>query len=121
MTISFKDQTATVVRPAWVDERGDLIEDWSNAAEHDIDGCRLQPMATDEVLFSGATDSEGGVARNAVVIRWKLFLPDGADIEAHDRIRFRSELYEVDGEPLRWESPTGFLAHVETVLRRVEG
>ena len=43
MTVSFKNQTVTVVRPTeWIDERGDRFPNWETAAEHDLVGCRLQ-------------------------------------------------------------------------------
>lgn len=117
--ISFKNQTITVLRPTFVVERGDEVPDWSNPTQHLITGCRLQPMSADEVLFSGA--GGGGTARNAVVSRWKLLLPSGADITEHDRVRYADAVYEVDGFVQHWPSPTGALAHGEAVLRRVEG
>jgi hypothetical protein len=118
MTISFKIETVTVIRAAVVVERGDNMPDWVNATEHPLPGCRLQPMATDEVLFSGS--GSGGMARDAVVTRWKLFGPYDADLTALDRVR-AGVVYEVDGQVQRWRSPTGRLAHIEVVLRRVDG
>lgn len=119
MTVSFATDTVTVIRPAWIVERGDEIPDWSSASEHQITGCRVQPMSGEEVLFSGS--GGGGAARDAVISRWKLFAPTGADITERDRVRHQGVVYEVDGSIQRWPSPTGTLAHTEAVLQRVEG
>lgn len=119
MTISFKNQTVIVERAATIVERGDTLLDWSNTSDHELSGCRLQPMATDEVLFTGA--EQGGVARDAVITRWKLFGPYDGDLTARDRVQFEGTTYEVDGQVQRWRSPTGVLDHLECVLRLVEG
>lgn len=107
-------------------ERGDSLLDWSNTSEWNISACRLQPMATEEVQFTGSARSEGGTARNAVVTRWKVFGPDAPDdgvqdIDPLDRVRFRGIVYDVDGQIQWWPSPTGLLSHFECVLRRVDG
>lgn len=121
MTLSFKNQTITVIRPGTVLERGDDLLDWDSATEHFVDDCRLQPMATEEVLFTGSAASEGGTARDAVVTRWKWFGPYDADLDPRDRIRYEGIEYEVDGQVRRWPSPTERLAHAEAVFRRVDG
>jgi len=122
MTISFKNQAVTVVRPTeWIDERGDRFPNWETAAEHDLVGCRLQPMASDEVHFTGASDAEGGTARTAIITRWRLFTPVDPDLGPHDRVRYDGTVYEIDGQVQDWPSPTGMLAHSEVVLRRVDG
>lgn len=111
MTISFKNQTVTVIRPAWVNERGTLIPDWGNVTEHTVTGCRVQPAAGDEVHG----------LRDAVINRWNLYAPPAADIEATDRVRYAGIVYDVEGEIRRWPSPTGFLANTQATLQRVEG
>lgn len=124
--ISFKNQTIMVIRAGTVTERGDDLPDWSTATEHSIEDCRLQPMATEEIQFTGSTTSEGGSGRDAVITRWKLFGPDGSeegaqDIGPLDRVRFRGAVYDVHGQVQWWPSPTGVLAHFECVLKLVEG
>lgn len=122
MTLSFKNQTVTVVRAVdFIEERGDLFPDWSTAEEHQLDGCRLQPMASDEIHFTGTDDAEGGVARTAIITRWRLFTPPSPDLNPHDRVRYDGVVYEIDGQVLDWPSPTGMLAHSEVVLKRVDG
>lgn len=120
MTISFKNQTITVIRAGVVVERGDDMLDWDNATEYQLLGCRLQPMATDEVLFTGSAGG-GGVARDAIVTRWKVYGPASPDIGPRDRARVDGVVYEVDGQIQEWPSPTGTLAHSEFVLKVVAG
>ena len=122
MTISFKNQTVTVIRPVnYIEERGDRFPDWSTAEEHELRGCRVQPMASDEVLFSGSVTNEGGTARDGIVTRWKLFTSANPNLTPHDRIRYDGVVYEIDGQVLDWPSPTSALAHSEVVLKRVDG
>jgi hypothetical protein len=111
VTVSFATDTITVIRAAYVVERGNQVPDWSAATEHAVTGCRVQPMAGEEVL----------TGRDAVVNRRKLFAPATADITALDRVRFGGVTYEVESPILPWRSPTSLLAHVETTLKRVEG
>lgn len=118
--ISFKNQTVTVVRPTTIVERGDTMFNWDITTQHDISGCRLQPMATEEAHFTGSSQG-GGTARDAIVTRWMLFTPPGPDLTPYDRVRHGGVDYEVEGQVRNWPSPTGALVHSEVVLRRVDG
>lgn len=111
MGISFKRDTVTVIRPAWIVERGDRIADWGNATEHTVPGCRVQPVVGQEIHDN----------RDAIVTRWNLFAPSAADIESTDRVRHQGVVYEVEGDIRRWPSPTGALANTQATLQRVEG
>lgn len=113
MTISFKTQIITVIRPGTLLERGNQVDDWSSATEHQVTGCRLQPQAGQE----GA----GGRREDAVQRRWKLFAPQGADVTERDRVRHQGQVYEVAAYVQHWPSPTGTLAHVEATLQWWEG
>jgi len=110
--ISFKNQTVTVIRPAYIAERGNQVPDWTGATEHAVSGCRVQPAPGAE---------EQSTTRDAIVARWVLFAPAGADIESRDRIRHSGVVYDIDGDLRPWSSPTGALAHLEADLRRVDG
>lgn len=110
--ISFKTQTITVLRPGTRSERGDTIPDWATATTHTVPGCCVQPDNGDEVTDRG---------RDAVVRRWKVLGPAGADVTSLDRVRWDGADYDVDGPIASWSSPSGALAHVEFVIQRVEG
>lgn len=110
--ISFKNQTVTVIRPNYIAERGNQVPDWTGASEHQVTGCRVQPTVGGE---------EQSTTRDAIVARWTLFAPAGADIDARDRVRHNGLVYDIDGELRNWSSPTGSLAHIEADLLRVKG
>lgn len=107
----FDTSTVDVIRPIYVDERGDLVADWDNAAEHAEPGWLVQPIDTSAQLG----------LRDAVIARWRALAPATADVAADDRIRHAGVVYEVDGGIEPWATPPGMLQHVEIILKRVEG
>lgn len=112
---SWVDDTITVVRPSWTIQRGDRIADWSAPTEHDVTGCEVQPQSAAEITSTGA------VTRQAVAHELRVFAPAGADVDEHDRARYRGTLYEVTSVA-RWDAPAGSsLGHTEATLRRIEG
>lgn len=110
--ISFRTDTVTVLRApvVTVDYNNEEL-DWPNATETDVGGCGVQPERGTDYTID----------REAIVTRWRLFGPDGMDIEDTDRIRHNGVVYDIDGSVERWPSPTGALAHIEARLIRVEG
>jgi hypothetical protein len=100
--------------PEIVDPRyGDEQLDWPNAVVTVMPGLwALQPAAAGE--FTDPT-------RTAVVTRWNLFGPPGADLRATDRVDVDGITYAVDGEPQDWQAPGGRLDHTVAVLVKVEG
>lgn len=110
--ISFHRDTVTILRAGMVDDGyGNQTPDWSAPSRADVAGCRLQPLPVEDYTLD----------REAVTTRWRLFAPAGTDLRATDRVEHQDEVYEVEGDPERWPSPTGRLAHVEALLRRTEG
>lgn len=112
--VSFGRKTVTRLRATTVVERGDVVYVWTDPAELDIDGCVFQPIPSEEIQ----RDRQN---RDAVIRRWRLITPPGADITEHDRVSVDGDVYEVDGFVQRWHGPTGALAHDEIGLKRVEG
>jgi hypothetical protein len=108
------------MRPRWNDTitriRAPLVEDeygvaagrrdWDHASELRIPGCSIQPISGSKYTLD----------REAIVARWRLFAPDGADLQATDRIRSDGLVYEIDGDVQAWEG-----SHLESFLRRVIG
>ncbi|WP_431881573.1 phage head completion protein [Micromonospora chalcea] len=110
--ISYHRDTITVLRAALVDDGyGNEAPDWANPTRVDVTGCRLQPIPAEDYVLD----------REAVTTRWRLFAPPGIDLRATDRVEHNGAVYDVDGDPQRWPSPTGRLNHVEALLRRTEG
>lgn len=112
MSVSFHRDTVTVLRAGLVDDGyGNQVPDWSDPVRAEVTGCRLQPMPVEDYVLD----------REAVTTRWRLFAPEGTDLRATDRVEHDGVAYQVEGDPERWPSPTGRLAHVEALLRRTEG
>lgn len=112
---SFATVTLTVVRPPLINDHGTLVADWSdvdNLDEVPVPGCHYQP----------APSGTNANRRDASLVAWLAFLPAEVDVLATDGIRLPDgTLCEIDGEPARWTSPSGYLDHVELNLRRWEG
>jgi len=112
MLPSFARQTVDRIRAASTDDgHGNDEPNWGDASEITLPGCSVQPGATDEVL----------AGRTATLIQWTVYAPPGVDVLATDRIRYQDVVYEIDGEPARWSSPTGTLDHIVLLLKTWEG
>lgn len=112
MLPSFATQSITVVEPTLVDDRGTMVADYETPlSEVEVTGCSVQPGASAEVL----------AARQGVSVRWTVYAPAAAVVTAHSAVRYAGRLYDVDGEPQRWPSPTGGLDHTVLLLVDHEG
>lgn len=83
--------------------------DWTSPAELEL-ACEVQPESSDEQV----------VQQDQTVTTWRLFLAAGSDMTAKDRFRFNGDVYEVQGEMLRWRV-RGTEHHLEARLLRVAG
>jgi hypothetical protein len=96
---------ATVTAGAY----GAEVPDWTAPAAVDL-ACEFQPLTVQEDL----------VQQQRTESQWKVFLYAGADVVATDRIHFRGDDYEVDGQPKRWRL-RGREHHLELVVQLVTG
>lgn len=103
MLPSWCNDTITVMRPAMVDSRGTKVPDWSHVTRRTICGCSVQTGQTSE-------DRDG---RTATALLGTVYLPEGADVRAGDRIVFCGTTYTVQGEPMVWRSPTGAVSNMQ--------
>lgn len=110
--LSFFNKTVTRIRPGSITERGITYPDWDNTSELQIDNC--------VVTWQGTTLSQDGRVMGISDTKI-LYAPLDADIKEGDRIRYGTKTYEIDGNPMDWESPTGTLNHFEIPLKRYEG
>jgi hypothetical protein len=108
-----KGLTLTRLRGSRVEDGyGGSRLDWSNPQTITIPGCAMAPVVEDEIHTAG---------RSAAVAAWTVYAP-WADVEADDRVDTPHGLYEVDGDPGRWESLyTGRKPGMTFRLRRVGG
>jgi hypothetical protein len=93
------------------DSYGDTYVDWSAPDEKAVHGCHLDPLPGTETF-----DVDG----HQMVSRWNLFAPKDSDIREQDRIKYASDVYDVDGTIQHYRSFSGRLDHLEVILKRLE-
>lgn len=111
MLPSFLRDTIVRGRPGTTEVRGSVIPDWDNVDEKVITGCSMQPAST-------SLSTDGRVL--GISDGYSLFAPPDADIKAGDRIWFKGQIYEIDGDVRVQPAPLS-LEHLEIRLRRYEG
>ncbi len=107
---SFARDTVTIVGDSGFDQYGDPID----------------PTTTDIVvthcLVVPRTSTEPGVqGRNGVVIGLMVYVAPGIEINAHNRLRIKNVLYEVEGDPAHWPARFGRLSVTGVAVKRAEG
>jgi hypothetical protein len=87
----------TVVRPGR--KPGDYgtgtVPDWDNATRAEVTGCSVQPVV----------GSDYTVDRDSTTTRWQAWVPPATDVAPTDRVEWRGDTYEVDGDVQRWDFP----------------
>lgn len=112
------NQSAVRVRAGEKTDRGgNTIPDWSDVAVNrlTVTGLNIQPASQGETV-----DEQ----RDAAITGYRVQSAEGTapDIRAADRIDWRGEIYEVEGEVAAWpELFTDTVHHVEFVMRRTTG
>lgn len=112
------NQSAVRVRAGEKTDRGgNTVPDWSDAAVQrlSVGGLNIQPATQTETVDE---------MRNEVITGYRVQSAEGTapDFRALDRIEWRGETYEVDGEVASWpELFTDTVHHVEFVMRRTTG
>jgi len=110
------NQSAVRVRAGVKTDRGgNTVPDWANPNREAVTRLNIQP-------HSQAEEADG--QRNAVITGYRVQSAEGTrpDIRASDRIEWRGQLYEVDGEVAEW--PDLFsdnVHHIEFVMVRATG
>jgi len=95
-------------RAQTVDDHGESIPDWSDAAEAEIDGCIVQPLTGEELLLN----------RDANKTLLKLWAPAGTDLLRTDRVKVGDHTYEVS-DIQEWSGNR--LKYLSALLTRWEG
>lgn len=109
MFVSFATESVVRRRAQRVPDGLDWRDDWDDPIEDEIPGWTIQPIDSEETF-----DAAGG----RTLSRWRALGPGNADVRAGDRIEWRGDEYEIDGEPLHRTSPSGRLTHCELILKR---
>lgn len=80
--------------------------DWSNPTRTEVPGCSVQP----------APATAYTVDRDTFTTRHQVYMPPDTDVRSNDRVEWRGDTYDVDGDVLRWDFPG--LSHLVVNLRR---
>ena len=96
----------TIRRAQLTERRGSTVRDWTNYTEHTIRGCSVQPSST----------SSNEDRAEQVTDRWELYAPPCADVKRGDRVVYKGTVYDIDGDPYTWKSPTGRTTHLHAHL-----
>lgn len=101
--------TAMILRGRGTDAHGDPLP--GDPDEFEVTGTSMQPASSTEVIDAG----------DQVISLWDWFVPPNTDVRATDQVRFRGDLYDVDGDPQPLDDERGRPHHLEVRLRRVTG
>lgn len=111
--VSFCNQSIKIIRPGTKTIRGSEVPDWENAETPVVvGGCSIQPAAT--------TLSEDGRVLG-LSDGLTVYVPSGTDVKAGDHIEADGEIYEINGSPRNWVSPTGRVSNIQLNLKRYSG
>lgn len=112
MPLSFFNETIIVVKPAVTEKNGKPQLDWDNANRVKVRRCHVQPSTTDR-------DYDGRLV--SVSDELTVYAPISADIESRDRIIYEGDTYQINGEPMKWKSPTGRVSQQQIKIKRWRG
>lgn len=112
MALSFWKDQVTVLRAPLITKNGMEKRDWENAVPHIIKNV---------LVTAQATSREFGDRVTQVTDRRTLRANCDADIIPGDRVIWKEDTYEIDGEVFNTVSPTGRVSSTRCTLVRWEG
>lgn len=112
MLPTWASDTVTRIRPATKTSRGSVVPDWDNVSRLVISGCSAQPASTGLSQDGRVLGINEGIT---------AYLPYDADVIEGDRIEFGGDVYEINGAPRKWKSPTGRVSNMQLNLVRWHG
>ena len=107
MPLSFMTDSVTVIRPGSITSRGSTVPDWANATRRAVSDVQVTPVST-------VQDRDGRVVN--VSDRYRLRCRFEADIQPGDRVEWRGQTFEVDGDVFHTQSPTGRVSSTRCTL-----
>ena len=112
MALSFWKDQVTVLRAPLISKNGMEARDWENAIRITIKNVQVTAQATSREFGDRVTQ---------VTDRRTLRAKYDADIVPGDRIIWKGDTYEIDGEVFATVSPTGRVSSTRCTLVRWEG
>lgn len=86
-----------------------------------VSGCLIYPNTVTETV-SRKAGTETIVGQDTVVSGLTCLMPFGTDVLPTDRVQVRGVIYDVNGQPSTWKSPsTGHRSVVEVQLKTATG
>jgi hypothetical protein len=117
----FNQSVVRVRASTKTDRGGNTVPDWSPGAVNrlTVTGLNIQPSAQANTAAETVDEQ-----RDSVITGYRVQSTEGTapDIRATDRIEWRGQLYEVEGEVASWpELFTDTVHHIEFVMVRATG
>ena len=112
MPLSFMRETVTIERAPIETRNGMEYRNWTKATASTVGNVQITAQATSRE-FDGRTEQ--------LVDRRTLRAPYAADIKPGDKVTYKGNDYEVDGEVFHTESPTGRVSSTRCALIRWRG
>ena len=112
MLPTWANDTVIRIRPTTKTSRGSVVPDWDNVDRLEIKHCSVQPASTGLSQDGRVLGTNEGVT---------AYLPYDADVIAGDHIEHDGDVYEINGKPRKWSSPTGRVSNMQLNLVRWQG
>lgn len=104
--------TVTILRAPLVTDPidGSQFRDWDNPDRIDVPNSYVQDFRVDDDNRAQREFAEGW---------FQVYLPENAEIPEHtDRIEYKGQSYEMQGQAFLWDAPDGTPHHVYFVMKR---
>lgn len=94
MLPSFAKQTVVILTPVLIEERGEVVEDWSSPTRAEVANCSVQPG-------NGGADHEHA---DALTADYTVYLPPETVLPADFRVELPTATgqFLLEGEPQPW-------------------
>lgn len=111
MPLSFWRDSVTVLRASITVKNGQEVFDWANATSHTVDRCQVTAQATSRDFDRTLQVPDHRTLR----------APVDADIKTGDRIIWKGDTYDIEGEVFHTRSPRGGASSTRCTLARWDG
>jgi hypothetical protein len=112
MGLSFFRDAVTILRAPLETRNGAEYRNWTHTASHTVEHVQVTAASTTRD-YAGRTES--------TTDRRTLRANYDADIQEGDRVVYKGNLYEIDGEVFHTQSPTGRASSTRCALVRWKG
>lgn len=98
------------------DDSADVVDRFA------VPGCMSYPNTVTETVSRKTGTESATPGQDTVVFGLTVLMPAGTDVRASDQVEVAGVLYDVNGEPSKWKSPsTGHRSCTEVQLKAGNG